>query len=54
MSDLRAALVAIQELHGRDTYGDCFHCRADDGWSVKHPCPTPRLADEALGGDTRG
>lgn len=50
----RAALVAIQELHGRDTYGCCLHCLSDDGWSVKFPCPTRRLADDALGGNNNG
>ena len=50
--NLRAALVAIQELH-KITLGfgvpfRCGHC------AHEHPCPTRRLADEALGGDTRG
>lgn len=47
-------LEAIQELHGRDTCGCCLHCLSDDGWSVKFPCSTRRLADDALGGDNNG
>lgn len=88
MSDLRAALVAIQELHEpvktQVLVGDCAveecdheddcptrdfeYCAAcneiaeeanpyyaEDGMGfVAHPCPTRRLTDEALGGDTRG
>ena len=46
MSDLRAALVAIQELHEKRTviaqFNFCGHCKFE--W----PCPTRRLADEAL------
>lgn len=52
MSDLRAVLVAIQELHkltpGFGVPFRCGHC------AYEHPCPTRRLADEALGGDDRG
>lgn len=52
MSDLRAALVAIQELHkltpGFGVPFRCGHC------AYEHPCPSRRLADEALGGDTDG
>lgn len=43
------ALVAIQELHGRDTWGRCLHCNGRDGWSIKFPCATRRLADQGLG-----
>ena len=91
MSDLRAALVAIQELHrsvpiyttwvedcGHDfecdpveidgdsycpdetdgvTCGECVDIARnfglDDGLPV-WPCPTRRLADEGLGGETNG
>lgn len=57
MSDLRAALVAIQELHKpfRPTPATaeyCTHCYEDGGYDgalcVLYPCPTRRLADEAL------
>lgn len=49
MSDLRVALVAIQEQHkGKACKFDdcacmvCVHCARE------YPCPTRRLADEAL------
>lgn len=55
MSDLCAALVAIQELHtpvfeGEEAVG-CLRCDwEEDG---QYPCETRRLADEALEGDDR-
>lgn len=64
MSDLRAALVAIQELHkpwnnfdSADEELVCDHCREAHGYEwdyVPYPCPTRRLADDALGGETNG
>lgn len=48
--NMRTALEAIQELHGRDTWGRCLHCNGRDGWSIKFPCKTRRLADQGLGG----
>lgn len=59
MSDLRAALVAIQELHegvealmnpGRHErlVKVCTGCGTDDGDWQRWPCPTRRLADDAL------
>lgn len=65
MSDLRAALVAIQELHKQEnTYLPSYDGRGNPIYkeyprctgcgSYEEPCPTRRLADEALGGDDRG
>ena len=58
MTDLRAALVAIQELHPKEyaSSGDeayelnprCGNC------GTAFPCETRRLADDALGGDNNG
>lgn len=56
MTDLRAALVAIQKLHkpmkewvsDREYLLFCAHDLAE------YPCATRRLADDALGGDTNG
>lgn len=51
VADLRAALVAIQELHKPESHvcecGEnhgpyCDHCQVD------YPCQTRRLADDAL------
>lgn len=56
VADLRAALVAIQELHRAVYEGDeavgCWRCdwEQDGQW----PCATRRLADDALGGDNNG
>ena len=61
-SILRAALVAIQELHGgfdalmnpgrnERLVKVCTGCGTDDGNWQRWPCPTRRLADEALGDD---
>lgn len=60
MADLRAALVAIQELHSRQLihlpswdphghpeYRESTHCKACG--SAENPCRTRRLADEGLG-----
>ena len=54
--NLRAALVAVQELHKpvrewpsyREYVLICGVCK------VYAPCPTRRLADEGLGGETNG
>lgn len=65
VADLRAALVAIQELHegvealmnpGRHErlVKVCTGCGTDDGNWQRWPCPTRRLADDALGGDNNG
>lgn len=58
VADMRAALVAIQELHCDDGSGNCeecfFHGKEGDWQSVKHPCNTRRLADDALGGGQHG
>lgn len=92
MSDLRAALVEIQELHkpvqpvfswkdGLQLWEPCQTCQGKAGvhecgcWAdedtkffcaecsdfengkgrrVTYPCPTRRLADDALGGDQHG
>lgn len=58
MCDMRAALVAIQELHnswisddGAEEEMFCTHCRQADWYEwdyVPFPCPTRKLADEAL------
>ena len=54
VADMRAALVAIQELH--EPVYECS-CRSEHAPActgcVQHswPCPTRRLADDALGGD---
>lgn len=49
---MRSALVAIQELHHPNSdYGYPMMCRnCAHGW----PCPSRKLADEGLGGETRG
>lgn len=50
--DRTKALVAIQELHvpalGWGVPLRCGHC------CYEHPCPSRRLADDALGGDNNG
>jgi len=62
---LRAALVAIQELHecvealmnpGRHErlVKVCTGCGTDDGNWQRWPCPTRKLADEGLGGGQGG
>lgn len=64
LADLRAALVAIQELHkpmsigiGFSFFGGteitrfvCEHCTdtAEPGTYFPYPCATRRLADDAL------
>ena len=57
MSDMRAALVAIQELHPIEETGVEYH-GIKEVWCPtcrEHaPCPTRKLADEGLGGDGRG
>lgn len=49
---MRAALVAIQELHKPcKTFSGlevCDVCNTHTGKPKKFPCPTRRLADEAL------
>ena len=58
-SKLHAALVAIQELHkpvkvlAGWTRCSC-NLKDNMGLSVLWPCPTRKLADEALGGRERG
>lgn len=52
MSDLRAALVAIQELHGAVPESPMRHwvsCK-ECAPGTLFPCATRRLADDALGG----
>lgn len=53
---LRAALVAIQELHKpvREWPSYREHVLVCGVCMVYAPCPTRRLADEALGRDTDG
>ncbi|WP_346921924.1 hypothetical protein [Glutamicibacter creatinolyticus] len=47
MSDLRAVLVAIQELH-IDRWSVVLNSEVCDECEKNYPCPTRRLADEAL------
>ena len=55
MSDLRAALTVNAKLHKEQVHEHrgaedrfCAYCL--ESW----PCPTRRLADEGLGGETNG
>lgn len=65
LQTMRTALVAIQELHGRQLihlpswdphghpeYRESTRCKTCG--SAENPCATRRLADDALGGDNNG